>query len=397
VTLHSTTVADIAAPNSRSIAIGPFGSALRAELYTAHGVPVVRGQDITDLAEVELSDPVYVSPATAAKFPACLLNEGDLVFPHRGAIGRVGLIRDTPMLLSSSMMKLTCDRSKVDPLFMLHYFRGPGKRELLMRASTVGTPGIGQPLTSLRGIPLDLPPLPEQRAIAEVLGALDDKIAANRRVADQSRKLAALMVSAVEPRVPLADLADVKRSTVNPTAFGNAPVLHFSLPACDVGVPERVADPSEIKSAKFELVDPCVLVSKLNPRIPRIWDVTALTDMRCFASTEFVVLHPTDGTTSVLSAALDDPRFSVALRGKVAGTSGSHQRVKPAELMATEVADVRTLPTETAESIGRLGELRASIVGENETLAATRDGLLPLLMSGKLRVKDAEKQVGEVV
>ncbi|MBB2890806.1 restriction endonuclease subunit S [Flexivirga oryzae] len=260
--------------------------------------------------------------------------------------------------------------------------------------------GSAQPKLSRRALDsiiLNVPPVAERIAIAEVLGALDNKIAANRRVADQSRELAALMVSAVEPRVPLADLADAKRSTVNPTAFGNDPVLHFSLPACDVGVPERVADPSEIKSAKFELVDPCVLVSKLNPRIPRIWDVTAVPDMRCFASTEFVVLHPTDGTTSVLAAALDDPRFSVALRGKVAGTSGSHQRVKPAELMATEVADVRTLPTETAESIGRLGELRASIVEENETLAATRDGLLPLLMSGKLRVKDAEKQVGEVV
>lgn len=238
----------------------------------------------------------------------------------------------------------------------------------------------------------------EQRAIAEMLGALDDKVAANRKVDAQSRDLAATIVAGVTPRVPLSELANASRSTVNPAAFGSDPVLHFSLPACDLGVPELVTVPSDIKSSKFKLDEPCVLVSKLNPRIPRIWDVPSLPAMMSLSSTEFVVLTPRFGSsTSVLAAALDDLRFSVALQGKVAGTSGSHQRVKPAELLATEVADITTLGDADADAITALGKLRASIVKENEQLAATRDSLLPLLMSGKLRVKDAEKQVGEVV
>jgi type I restriction enzyme S subunit len=53
---------------------------------------------------------------------------------------------------------------------------------LLKNASTVGTPGIGQPLASLRSIKVPLPPLAEQKAIAAVLGALDDKIELNRRM-----------------------------------------------------------------------------------------------------------------------------------------------------------------------------------------------------------------------
>jgi type I restriction enzyme S subunit len=51
----------------------------------------------------------------------------------------------------------------------------------MAHASTVGTPGIGSPLTSLRSIEVNLPPLPEQQAIACILGALDDKIELNRR------------------------------------------------------------------------------------------------------------------------------------------------------------------------------------------------------------------------
>ena len=43
--------------------------------------------------------------------------------------------------------------------------------------------------------------------------------------------------------------------------------------------------------------------------------------------------------------------------------------------------------------LGRLGSAR----DENLRLAATRDELLPLLMSGKITVKDAEKTVEEVV
>lgn len=86
-------------------------------------------------------------------------------------------------ILSSSLMKLTCNPDMVDPLFVFNFFRSPqGRHALLQNASTVGTPGIGQPLTSLRSILVPVPPLPEQRAIAHILGTLDDKIELIRRM-----------------------------------------------------------------------------------------------------------------------------------------------------------------------------------------------------------------------
>lgn len=49
------------------------------------------------------------------------------------------------------------------------------------------------------------------------------------------------------------------------------------------------------------------------------------------------------------------------------------------------------------QKVAPLHEIAATVVEENERLAATRYELLPLLMSGKVRVKDAEKVVEEVV
>jgi type I restriction enzyme S subunit len=39
----------------------------------------------------------------------------------------------------------------------------------------------------------------------------------------------------------------------------------------------------------------------------------------------------------------------------------------------------------------------SALLAESRTLAALRDALLPALMSGKLRVRDAGRQVEEVV
>ena len=69
------------------------------------------------------------------------------------------------------------------PLFVFYYFRSPmGRHSLLLSASSTGVPVITRPLTSLRAIKIPLPPLSEQHAIAHILGTLDDKIELNRQM-----------------------------------------------------------------------------------------------------------------------------------------------------------------------------------------------------------------------
>lgn len=173
-----TSIADIASPHAGSLAVGPFGSRMKADLYVSSGVRVIRGNNLSGSKELS-GDYVYVSEQTADSLTSCCLSPGDLVFPHRGNIGQVGITPDDGQryMLSTSLMKLSPDRLKADPLFLMYFFKSAnGRAALLMNASQVGTPGIATPLKSLRGIKLLLPPLSVQRHISGVLSTLDDRI-----------------------------------------------------------------------------------------------------------------------------------------------------------------------------------------------------------------------------
>lgn len=177
---------------AEKIAIGPFGSRMKSETYTLSGVPVIRGTNITGGRNFS-GDWVYVSEADADQMANCNVRDGDLVFPHRGAIGEVGIVPGDKgrYIISSSLMTLRCDSTKVNSLYLYYFFKSyEGRHELLKNASQVGTPGIGQPLTSLRSIEVCLPPVELQKRVAGVLGSLDDKIELNRRMNDTLEAMA---------------------------------------------------------------------------------------------------------------------------------------------------------------------------------------------------------------
>lgn len=236
-----------------------------------------------------------------------------------------------------------------------------------------------------------IPPRPEQDGIVEVLGALDSKIAANTKLAAGSTQLALALASTFEPSIPLGEIAVHKRKSVSPHGLGVPRVAHYSLPAYDASELPDISEPGDIKSSKFLIERPSVLISKLNPRFPRVWNIADVPAIPAVASTEFLVLESPFTTTTVLWTLLLQEAFGFELESKVAGTSGSHQRVRPADLLATHVADPRLMGSELTDKITSLGKITLKARLENATLAATRDTLLPQLMSGKLRVRDAEK------
>ncbi len=135
----------------------------------------------------------------------------------------------------------------------------------------------------------------------------------------------------------LGDLVDVDRTLEQPTALGGAVVDHFSLPAYDAGrKPDRTAATS-IKSAKLRLSRPAVLVSRLNPHIPRVWLARPNGEVPALASTEFSALAPRDEDVGYLYAVCLSRHFIHELAKRVNGTSNSHQRVKPQDLLSLEV------------------------------------------------------------
>lgn len=385
-------IADIAAPGPRSIAIGPFGSALKANVYSDAGVPVVRGQDLTDRKEIAADGRVFVPPEVAAKFPACLVRHGDLVFPHRGAIGRVGIVGEEEMLLSTSMMKLTVDRTLMDPLFVFYYFRGSGRQELLARASTVGTPGIGQPLTSLRSIPISFPSLRKQHAIAEVLGSLDNKIAANDRTLAVSDELVrARFEKLAGELVPLCQVGSVIHQQTAPAAVEpTTPYVGLEhIPRRRMWLSDS-ACAADISSAKSAFRAGDVLFGKLRPYFHKVvWAPFA-----GICSTDVLVMRAVDAALAgfLLAAASADGTIQVVTAS-----------AKGTRMPRTSWSDVGSVlvpwpGTSAARSfsaeVASLAEQSCQLAWETNVLSRVRDELLPLVMSGKVRVRDAEELMG---
>jgi len=428
---RTSTVDQIKANDSRAIAIGPFGSRMKADRYVADGVPVIRGNNISDTRTL-IGDLVFVSDETADELRSCNVFPGDLVFPHRGAIGQVGIVpagQITRYMLSTSLMKLTCNVDLVDPLFIFYYFRSrQGRNALLRNASTVGTPGIGQPLASLRSISVPVPPLSEQRAIAQVLGTLDDRIELNRRMSETLEAMAQAlfkswfvdfdpvrcMVEGRDSGLPktVADLfpdsfQDSARGEI-PTSWGMVPLPELidvnptrplrkgvQAPYLDMAnMPTRGHSPDRVVLRTFgsgtRFLNGDTLVARITPCLEN--GKTAFVDFLKpdeigWGSTEYIVLRPKppypEEFAYCLARSADFRDFAIQ---SMTGSSG-RQRV-PADSLSHFF--VPSVPKPIAEMFGVLVKplfARASAMNnEARTLATLRDTLLPKLLSGQVAI-----------
>lgn len=242
-----------------------------------------------------------------------------------------------------------------------------------------------------------LPEISEQRSIAALLGALDDKIESNRRRAAVAESLLDVLASAlvVPHTIPLGDLVVVERTSCSPASLGETLIDHFSLPAFDAArLADRTAGES-IKSNKLVVASESVLVSRLNPGTNRTWFAVPESGVLGAASTEFMVLRP--GSCVGLGGlwlAVRDEFFRSELARRATGTSGSHQRVRPDDMLSIEVPDARALDAALDAEAEGLLRLVHQARTESATLAELRDALLPELLSGRLRVPLAEDLAG---
>lgn len=229
----------------------------------------------------------------------------------------------------------------------------------------------------LQAFEIAWPPEPERNRIAEILGSVDDKIEANSRLIETLTELVDARVAEAHAQgtesVKISDLAVQSKNQLLPSKATDGLVLHYSLPAFDAGTVPALEEADSIRSSKFVVSRPAVLFSKLNPGTPRIWMVEPDSEKYNFASTEFVVLEPRDGVSlGTLWAACRDPRVSQKLSEFARGTSSSHQRVSPKDILDSSVVVPEIVEEETT--------LIRRLISENVSLAETRDLLIQKLI-----------------
>ena len=177
------TIKDVA----EKVGMGPFGSSIKVETFVSDGVPIIGSKHLHKFKMDDAQPFKFITPDHAQRLANSNVVPGDIILTHRGSIGQVSYIPQdsqyTRYVISQSQFYMRCDRTKVMPEYVTMYFKSPeGQHQLLANTSQVGVPAIAQPVTYLRTIVIPLPPLEEQRRIAHILGTLDDKIELNRQM-----------------------------------------------------------------------------------------------------------------------------------------------------------------------------------------------------------------------
>lgn len=177
---------DLKAPTKGAIAMGPFGSRIKAENFVKDGVPIIKGAQLHG-AYVLDSNFDYLTEEKAEELKSSQAFRGDLVITHRGTVGQVSIIphnsKYKKYIVSQSQLKVSLNLEVANPYFVNYFFRSHiGQHRLLVNASQVGVPAIAKASTSVKAILVPCPSLNEQNKIVGLLRSFDDKIELNRQM-----------------------------------------------------------------------------------------------------------------------------------------------------------------------------------------------------------------------
>jgi type I restriction enzyme S subunit len=360
---------------------------------------------------------------------------GDVIVTTKGwSTGRVGFVNDSmPSFVYSPHLSYwrVLDSTQICSAYLRQWSRSPEcqRQVASIRMSIDIHPYLS--LATQRRLKITLPPFDTQRSIANVLGALDDKIELNRRMNETLERMARALfkswfvdfdpVREIEGRAPVG--MDAPTATLFPSSMieshGTEVPAEWRLGRFDevVECPRRGVQPSEIDpetpylglehmprrsialaewgvaadvtSGKFQFKRSEILFGKLRPYFHKV----GLAPLDGVCSTDILVLvarYPSHGPFALFHASSDEliqfvdaastgtkmPRASWA-------DIGRFPIVVPPDGVAAAFKQI------TAPMLDRI----LLNIHEAKTLAATRDLLLPKLLSGGLRVRDAEKMM----
>ena len=148
----------------------------RKEEFISSGVPYLSANCLRN-DSVDMSLAKFLSPQRAALLRKGVAQNGDVLFAHNATVGPVAMLyTDEPkVILSTSLTYYRCHPGHIVPEYLAHYMRSPefkGQYEAVMRQSTRNQ----VPITKQREFFHIIPPLEEQRTIAEKLDLLQGEV-----------------------------------------------------------------------------------------------------------------------------------------------------------------------------------------------------------------------------
>ena len=332
--------------------------------------------------------PVYGSNGVVGSHDTPLIDRSMVVIGRKGSIGEVhfspqgGWPIDTTFYVTSGQGR--------DIRFTYYLLRTLGMQYM---SSDSAVPGLNR--EAAHNLVVQIPPLSEQRAIAEVLGALDDKIEANRKNELHAHELIGalfkrLMMQQSHTEVRLIEAVQfVYGEPFNSSYFNSERLGRPLIRIRDLKTFAPQTYTTEERDRETIVAPGSVVVGMDAEFRPTIWcGEPGLLNQRVSLALPLV------GSPSFTYMLLREPLAHV--ESFKTGTTVSH-------LNKTDLEQIRVTIPESAAlcQFDSMAEpLREMIVAshqENRALADLRDALLPELMSGELRVREAERLVEDAV
>ncbi|MER5691153.1 restriction endonuclease subunit S [Streptomyces mirabilis] len=356
-----------------------------------------------DKGRLNLAESAHVAEDDFAKWTRRVTpQEGDVLFSYETRLGEAALMPEgIRACLGRRMGILRPKRDAVDPKFLLYTYLGPEFQETIAARRIHGATVDRIPLVSLPTWPIRLPGLAGQQAVVAVLGALDDKIVVNERIAATARQLAlTTFVQATVDGEPVeVDVASVSRVLTR----GIAP--KYSESSDDLVVlnqkcirdgrvrlaPARLTLREKVKAPKLLQRNDVLVNSTGVGTLGRVARWTS--DDAATVDSHITIVRFEEAAVDPVCAGFAILRAQPEIEAMGEGSTGQ------TELRRTQLGGLEiTLPNMAAQQqlrpkLDALEERADQALAESGALTTLRDKLLPQLMSGRLRVKDAEKIV----
>ncbi|MFO1370304.1 MAG: restriction endonuclease subunit S [Marinagarivorans sp.] len=181
-TFESLKIAQLVESGEAKLQTGPFGTQLKASDYVDDGIPVINVRNV-GFGNIRNKDLEFLDEKMVEKLSAHLLKEGDIVFGRKGAVERHAFI-DTEgvgWIQGSDCLRLRIRSDRINNRFISYYLRTQAHQDWMQALCSFGATmaSLNQDIVKLITIPVL--PIDAQHKIAAVLSAYDDLIENNKR------------------------------------------------------------------------------------------------------------------------------------------------------------------------------------------------------------------------
>ena len=156
--------------------------------FSKNGVPLIRGKDYMQGWAGE-GDLYRVTPELHEKYKRSKVTKGDLLLSIAGYVGEVAIVPEwiEEANITQTTARIRCNEEILASKYLLYFLQSNEGREITKKFSK-GSAQSGLNLADIAKFEIPLPPLPEQKKIAEILSGIDNLV---RSLTEHNQKLEA--------------------------------------------------------------------------------------------------------------------------------------------------------------------------------------------------------------